>query len=81
LQARRLETSTAALIKMATLEQPQTLAYAVHAKVVLKYLGQLMLLLAALDLLPAVVALGYGDSELALRFSIVVLIRVSVPAW
>jgi len=37
--------------------------------------------LAALDRLPAVVALGYGDSELALRFSIVVLIRVSVPAW
>jgi trk system potassium uptake protein TrkH len=66
---------------MATQEQPQTLAYAVRAKVVLKYLGQLMLLLAALDLLPAVVALGYGDSELALRFSIVVLIRVSVPAW
>ena len=66
---------------MATQEQPQTLAYAVRAKVVLKYLGQLMLLLAALDLLPAVVALGYGDSELALRFSIVVVILValSVP--
>jgi len=34
-------------------------------------LRQLMLPLTALDLLPAVVALGYGDSELALRFSIV----------
>ena len=40
------ETDTAALIKMATQEQPQILAYAVRAKVVLKYLGQLMLLLA-----------------------------------
>jgi hypothetical protein len=40
-----------------------------------------MPLLAALDRLPAVVALGDGDSELALRFSIVVLIQVSVPAW
>jgi trk system potassium uptake protein TrkH len=66
---------------MATQEQPQILAYAVRAKVVLKYLGQLMLLLAALDLLPAVVALGYGDSELALRFLIVtlLLVAVSVP--
>jgi trk system potassium uptake protein TrkH len=63
---------------MATQEQPQTLAYAVRAKVVLKYLGQLMLLLAALDLLPVAVALGYGDSEFALRFSIVALILVSV---
>ena len=34
-------------------------------------LRQLMLPLTALDLLTAVVALGYGDSELALRFSIV----------
>lgn len=76
-----LETNTAVLIKMATQEQPQTLAYAVRAKVVLKYLGQLVLLLAALDLLPALVALGYGDSELALRFSIVtlMLVAVSVP--
>ena len=64
---------------MATQEPPQILAYAVRAKVVLKYLGQLMLPLAALDLLPAVVALGYGGSELALRFSIVALILVSVP--
>ena len=59
----------------------RSLACAVRAQVVLKYLGQLMLLLAALDRLPAVVALGYGESELALRFSIVVLIRVSVSAW
>jgi hypothetical protein len=65
---------------MATLEPPQILACAVCAQVV-KYPGQLMPFLAALDRLPSVVALGYGDSELALRFSIVVLIRVSVPAW
>ena len=43
--------------------------------------GQLMPLLAALDRMPAVIALGSGDSELALRFMIVVLVRVSVPAW
>jgi len=66
---------------MTTQEQPQTLAYAVRAKVVLKYLGQLTLLLAALDLLPAVVALGYGDGVLALRFTVVTLILavISVP--
>jgi len=62
-------------------EQAQTLAYAIRARVLLKYLGQLMLVLAALDLLPAVVAFGYGESELALRFSIVtlVLVATSVP--
>jgi len=67
-------------IKMATLESPQILACAVCAQVV-KYPGQLMPLLAALDRMPAVIALGSGDSELALRFMIVVLVRVSVPAW
>ena len=65
---------------MATLESPQILACAVCTQFV-KYPGQLMPLLAALDRMPAVIALGSGDSELALRFSIVVLIRVSVPAW
>jgi trk system potassium uptake protein TrkH len=66
---------------MTTQEQPQTLAYAVRAKVVLKYLGQLMLFLAALDLVPAAVALGYGDGVLALRFTVVTLIlaAISVP--
>jgi len=43
-------------------------ASAVRTQVVLKCLGWLMFLLAALDLLPAVVALGCGESELALRF-------------
>jgi len=56
---------------MATQEPPQILACAVRMKVVVKYLRQLMLPLAAIDLLPAVVALGYGDSELAVRFQIV----------
>ena len=65
---------------MATLEPPQIPACAVCAQVV-KYPGQLMPLLAALDRMPAVIALGSGDSELALRFMIVVLVRVSVPAW
>jgi trk system potassium uptake protein TrkH len=61
-------------------EQSQTLAYAVRARVLLKYLGQLMLLLAALDLVPAAVALGYGDGVLALRFSIVALVLVATSA-
>jgi trk system potassium uptake protein TrkH len=62
-------------------EQPQTLAYAVRPRVVLKYLGQLMLLIAALALAPAAVAFGYGDGALALRFTLVslVLVAVSVP--
>ena len=57
------------------------LAYAVRGRVVLKYLAQLMLLLAALDLVPAAVALGYGDGTLALRFTVVTLVLVagSVP--
>jgi len=62
-------------------ESPQTLAYAVRARVVLKYLGQLMLLLAALDLAPAAVAWGYGEGVLALRFTAVTLVlaAISVP--
>ena len=60
---------------------PQTLAYAVRARVVLKYLGQLLLLLAALELVPAAVALAYGDTAFALRIIAVtlVLVAVSVP--
>jgi len=73
-----LETTLADVNKMTTQDQPQTLAYAVRAKVVLKYLGQLMLFLAALDLVPAAVALGYGDGVLALRFTAVTLILVAI---
>lgn len=54
---------------MAVQEKAPTLAYPVRGKVVLKYLGQLLLLLAGLDLVPAVVAVGYGDDALALRFA------------
>ena len=62
-------------------EQASTLAYAVRAKVVLKYLGQLMLLLAALDLVPTAVALRYGDGALVLRFTVMALLlaAVSIP--
>jgi trk system potassium uptake protein TrkH len=74
---------------MAVQEKVPTLAYAVRGKVVLKYLGQLLLLLAMLDLAPAAVALGYGDGALALRFAGVALalvlvalpwVRLAVPA-
>jgi trk system potassium uptake protein TrkH len=76
---------------MATQEQPQpqTLAYATRPRVVLKYLGQLVLILAGLDLVPTLVALGYADEALALRFAVVALllvagslpwVRLSVPA-
>jgi trk system potassium uptake protein TrkH len=54
---------------MVAQDEAPTLAYAVRGKVVLKYLGQLLLLLAVLDLVPAAVALGYGDDALALRFA------------
>jgi len=69
------------MIRMPTQENAPTLAYAVRAKVILKYLGQLLLLLAALDLVPAVVALGYGDGALALRFAgaSLALVLVSLP--
>jgi trk system potassium uptake protein TrkH len=66
---------------MAIQEQPQTLAYAVRPRVVLKYLAQLVLILAALDLVPAAVAMGCGDNTLAFRFALVtvVLLAVSFP--
>jgi trk system potassium uptake protein TrkH len=63
---------------MAVQEKAPTLAYAVRGKVVLKYLGQLLLLLAMLDLAPAAVALGYDDGALALRFAGVALVMVLV---
>jgi trk/ktr system potassium uptake protein len=62
---------------MAIQEQPQTLAYAVRPRVVLKYLAQLVLILAALDLVPAAVAMGSGDLALAFRFGCVTLLLLA----
>ncbi len=52
---------------MATDDTLLTLAHAVRLRVVLKYLGQLAIVLAALTAVPLVVALGYQDYRFALR--------------
>ncbi len=52
---------------MATEETLVTLASAVRVRVVLKYLGQLALVLAALTAVPLLVALVYGDFIYAVR--------------
>ena len=66
---------------MAVQEAAPTLAYAVRGTVVLKYLAQLLLVLAALDLVPAAVALEYGDDALALSFGVALpWVRLAVPA-
>ena len=54
-------------------EQISTLSYAIRFRVVLKYLGQLMLVQAALILMPLLVSMMYGESEYTLRFGIVIL--------
>jgi trk system potassium uptake protein TrkH len=62
---------------MAKRDRPQTLAYAGRPQVVVKYLSQLILILAGLDLVPAAVALGYGDRTLGLRFALIALVLVA----
>lgn len=52
------------------------LRYAVRGRVVVKYLGQLGLVLAALTLVPLGVALGYGQFDVALRYAVVILALV-----
>lgn len=51
-----------------------TLAHAVRRRVVAKYLGQLALAMAALNGVPLLVALLYGDGGLALRYTAVVVV-------
>ncbi len=58
---------------MATEDTFTTLAYAVRGQVVLKYLGQLALVLAALTAVPLAVALGYGDYPFASRLGLVIV--------
>lgn len=66
---------------MATSEQLATLTYAVRLPVVLKYLGQLFLVLAALTLVPLAVALVVGDYAIGLRYFVVVIVLVVAGMW
>lgn len=50
----------------------KSLTYAVRHKVILKYLGQLALMLAALTLVPLCVSLYFGDYGISLRYLIVI---------
>ncbi len=65
---------------MVTGDQVAALAYAVRSSVVLKYVGQLALALAVLQVVPLGVALYYGDYAVALRLVIVVLVLGGVGA-
>jgi trk system potassium uptake protein TrkH len=50
----------------------KTLTYAVRGKVILKYLGQLALMVAALTLVPLGVSIYFGDYTLSYRYLIVI---------
>lgn len=52
--------------------QATELRYAVRFRVVFKYFGQLCLVLAALSMLPLLVALIFGESGICLRYGVVV---------
>lgn len=51
--------------------QHNELSYAVRLRVVLKYLGQLCLVAAALTVVPLAASVGWGDYGISLRYSIV----------
>jgi len=53
-------------------KQATELRYAVRFRVVLKYLGQLCLVLAALTLVPLVMSVIFGDTHISLRYGIVI---------
>ncbi len=50
----------------------KSLTYAVRGKVILKYMGQLTLMLAALTLVPLGVSIYFGDYHLSYRYLIVI---------
>lgn len=52
--------------------QANALRYAVRFRVVLKYFGQLCLVLAALTLVPLVMSLIFGDTHISLRYGLVI---------
>ncbi len=53
-------------------KQATELRYAVRFRVVLKYFGQLCLVLAALTLVPLVMSVIFGDTRISLRYGIVI---------
>lgn len=55
-------------------EHLTTLSYAVRPKVIAKYLGQLMIMLAGLTTVPLVVSMLYSDLHLGARFFAVILL-------
>ncbi len=53
--------------------QAVALRYAVRPQVILKYFGQLCLVLAALTLVPLAVSLIYGETAISFRYAVVVI--------
>jgi len=53
-------------------KQATELRYAVRLRVVLKYFGQLCLVLAALTVVPLAVSVVFGDGSISLRYGIVI---------
>lgn len=53
-------------------EQASELSYAVRLRVVLKYLGQLFLVVAVLTLVPLLVSLVSGEYHISWRYGVVV---------
>ena len=53
-------------------QQATELRYAVRLRVVLKYFGQLCLVLAALTLVPLVVAVAFGETATSLRYGLLI---------
>ena len=54
-------------------KQATELRYAVRFRVVLKYFGQLCLVLAALTLVPLVMSVIFGDTRISLRYGMVIV--------
>ena len=57
---------------MSAAKQATELRYAVRFRVVLKYFGQLCLVLAALTLVPLAVSVIFGDTRISLRYGMVI---------
>lgn len=61
-------------------KQAAELRYAVRFRVVLKYFGQLCLVLAGLTLVPLVMSVVFGDVSISLRYGIVIVGLVALGA-
>jgi len=60
--------------------QAAELRYAVRLRVVLKYFGQVSLVLAALTLVPLVMSIIFGETHISLRYAIVISGLVALGA-